>query len=290
MKLSSEDSTRTGIAVKEKLSRNISRLIRKKLPKSIERLKKFCKVIRVVAHTQVKKIKIGQKKAHVMEIQVNGGNINQKVDFAVGLLEKTVPIDKVFKKDENIDIIGVSKGKGFEGTTTRWGVRALPRKTRKGLRKVGCVGAWHPARIKYTVPRAGQNGFHHRTERNKKIYRVGKAANDGSKNINPNAQTESDLTIKTITPLGGFPHYGTVREDYIMVKGGTVGVKRRVLTLRKSLHSPATRAGLEVIDLKFIDTSSKQGHGRFQTGKEKNEYMGSRKKDRAEQKSEKKTK
>jgi large subunit ribosomal protein L3e len=257
-------------------------------PKSIERLKKFCKVIRVVAHTQIKKIKIGQKKAHVMEIQVNGGNINQKVDFAVGLLEKTVPIDKVFKKDENIDIIGVSKGKGFEGTTTRWGVRALPRKTRKGLRKVGCVGAWHPARIKYTVPRAGQNGFHHRTERNKKIYRVGKSAL--TEEGRSNASTEADITKKSITPLGGFPHYGTVREDYIMVKGGTVGVKKRVLTLRKALHSPATRAGLEVIDLKFIDTSSKQGHGRFQTGKEKNEYMGSRKKDRAEQKSEKKTK
>ena len=250
--------------------------------KQVERLKKYCKVIRVIAHSQIKKIKIGQKKAHVMEIQVNGGTVAQKVDYSLSLLEKTVPIDKVFKKDENIDIIGVTKGKGFEGVTTRWGVRALPRKTRKGLRKVGCIGAWHPARVKYSVARAGQHGYHHRTERNKKIYRVGKSAL--TEEGRSNASTEADVTKKSITPLGGFPHYGTVREDYIMVKGGTVGTRKRVLTLRKALHSPVTRAGLEVIDLKFIDTSSKIGHGRFQTMKEKNEYMGARKKDKADQK------
>ena len=39
--------------------------------------------------------------------------------------------------------------------------------------KVACIGAWHPSRIQYTVPRAGQKGYHHRTEINKKIYRIG---------------------------------------------------------------------------------------------------------------------
>ena len=33
---------------------------------------------------------IAQKKAHLMEIQVNGGSAEAKVDFAVGLLEKAV--------------------------------------------------------------------------------------------------------------------------------------------------------------------------------------------------------
>ena len=210
-----------------------------------------------------------------MEIQVNGGNSSQKVDFALKLLEKTVPVDKVFKKDENVDIIGVSKGKGFEGVTTRGGVRALPRKTRKGLRKVGCIGAWHPARVMFTVARAGQNGYHHRTERNKKIFRIGKSAL--TEEGRSNASTETDITKKTITPLGGFPHYGTVREDYLMIKGSTVGVKKRVLTLRKCFYPSSSRAALEVTDLKFIDTSSKFGHGRFQTGLEKREYMGARK-------------
>jgi ribosomal protein L3 len=56
------------------------------------------------------------------------------------------------------------------GVTSRWHTKKLPRKTHKGLRKVACIGAWHPSRIQFSVARAGQKGFHHRTEINKKIY------------------------------------------------------------------------------------------------------------------------
>merc|ERR1719447_1061442 len=70
-----------------------------------------------------------------------------------------------------IDVIGVTKGHGYKGVTSRWHTKKLPRKTHKGLRKVACIGAWHPSRIQSTVPRAGQKGYHHRTEVNKKIYR-----------------------------------------------------------------------------------------------------------------------
>ncbi|KAK4731956.1 hypothetical protein R3W88_024944 [Solanum pinnatisectum] len=48
-----------------------------------------------------------ERKAHLMEIQVNGATIAQKVDFAYGFFEKQVPVDVVFMKDERIDIIGV---------------------------------------------------------------------------------------------------------------------------------------------------------------------------------------
>ena len=50
-----------------------------------------------------------------MEIQVNGGTIAEKVDWARQKMEKKVPIKEVFAKDEMIDIIGVTKGKGFKG-------------------------------------------------------------------------------------------------------------------------------------------------------------------------------
>lgn len=59
------------------------------------------------------------------------------------------------------------------GVTSRWHTKKLPRKTHKGLRKVACIGAWHPSRVQFTVARCGQKGYHHRTEMNKKIYRVG---------------------------------------------------------------------------------------------------------------------
>jgi len=238
------------------------------IDRELARMKKYCTIIRVIAHTQIKKLNIRTKKAHIMEIQVNGGTPEQKVDFAVGLFEKSIPIDSVFNSSDMIDVIGVTKGHGFEGVTTRWGTRRLPRKTHKGLRKVACIGAWHPSRVSYAVPRAGQHGYHHRTEINKKIYKIGKAEDK------QNAATEFDVTEKRITPMGGFPHYGVVDEDFLMIKGCTVGVPRRVITLRKSLYNQTSRSALEKVQLKFIDTSSKFGHGRFQTADEKKKFMG----------------
>jgi large subunit ribosomal protein L3e len=231
----------------------------------LERIKKFCTVVRILAHTDIKKVNLRQKKAHLMEIQVNGGTVAQKVDFGYGLFERKVPVTDVFSMNEMIDTIGATKGHGYEGVVTRWGVTRLPRKTHRGLRKVACIGAWHPARVKFSVARAGQHGYHHRTEINKKIYRIGASCKNADGSVNFNASTENDLTDKTISPLGGFPHYGLVNEDYIMVKGCVVGTKKRVITMRKTCLPQTSRAATEEINLKFIDTSSKFGHGRFQT-------------------------
>jgi large subunit ribosomal protein L3e len=198
----------------------------KDIEHELERIKKFCTVVRVIAHSQVKKLNLRLKKAHIMEIQVNGGDAAAKVDYAKSLFEKEVTVDSVFTVFENIDVIGVTKGRGFEGVVTRWGVSRLPRKTHRGLRKVACIGSWHPARVSTTVPRAGQNGYFHRTEMNKKIYRIGKKGDGAS------CQTEADLTAKSITPMGGFVHYGEVKEDWLMLKGAIVGVKKRPLILQ----------------------------------------------------------
>eukprot|EP01114_Cavostelium_apophysatum_P013767 TRINITY_DN340_c0_g1_i1.p1 TRINITY_DN340_c0_g1~~TRINITY_DN340_c0_g1_i1.p1 ORF type:complete len:415 (-),score=114.44 TRINITY_DN340_c0_g1_i1:100-1284(-) len=236
----------------------------------VKKIKTNATVIRVLAHTQIRKIGLKQKRAHLFEIQVNGGTIEQKVNFAVDLFEKQVPVDAVFTQDEMIDTLSANKGRGYEGVTTRWGTRRLPRKTHKGLRKVACIGAWHPSRVSFAVARSGQMGFHHRTEINKKVYRVGKAGGN-------NGTTEFDLTAKNITPMGGFPHYGVVDEDFIMIKGSCSGAKRRPITLRKTLVPQTSRSALEKIQLKFIDTSSKQGHGKFQTSDEKEKFYGPRK-------------
>lgn len=236
----------------------------------LRRLKKYCSVIRVIVHTQTKMLNTRTKKAHVLEVQINGGSIADKVDFAKGLLEKEVRAKQVFSDFEYIDVIGATKGHGFTGVIKRFGVRKLPRKTHRGLRRVGCIGAWHPSRVFWTVARAGQMGYHHRTEQNKKIYRIGEGEVTGAKN---NATTEFDLTEKNITPLGGFPHYGVVKNDYIMLRGCCVGTKKRTLVLRKTMHARTRAIQLEKINLKFIDTASKLGHGRFQTAAEKDKYF-----------------
>lgn len=125
----------------------------------------------------------------------------------------------------------------------------------------------------FSVARAGQNGYHHRTETNKKIYRIAEGTSDES------GSTAYDITKKTINPMGGFPHYGLVKNPFVMLKGCTAGPKKRVTVLRKSLAPPTSRAALEKVDLKFIDTSSKFGHGKFQTVEERKAFTGLLKRD-----------
>lgn len=239
----------------------------------LDRIVKHCSVVRLLVHTQIRKIKIQQKRAHLMEVQINGGSVSDKVEYAKGLFERPIDVKSVFSKDEMIDCIGVTKGHGFEGVVTRWGVTRLPRKTHRGLRKVACIGAWHPARVAYTVARAGQRGYFHRTQANLKIYRI------GAKDDPVSATTDFDITEKAITPLGGFPHYGIINEDWIMVKGSVVGTRKRVITLRKTIFPQTSRSAQEEITLKFIDTSSNYGHGRFQTIAEKRKFEGTLKRD-----------
>lgn len=239
-----------------------------KIEEELARIKDHCQVVRVLAHTQMKKLKLRQKVANLLEVQINGGDIAAKVDFAKSLFEQEVDVSKVFGEGESLDICAATRGHGYAGVVSRWGVTRLPRKTHRGLRKVACIGAWHPARVRFTVARAGQQGYHHRTEINKRVLRIGK------KDDTKSASTESDLTEKGITPVGGFPHYGQVNEDWLMIKGCVAGSRKRAVTLRKSLVAVTKRSLLEPINMKFIDTSSKYGHGRFQTIEEKNKFLG----------------
>jgi large subunit ribosomal protein L3e len=148
-------------------------------------------------------IKQGQKKAHIMEIQLNGGTIEDKIKWIKEHLEKTVPISQVFAQDEMVDCVAVTKGKGFKGVTSRWHTKKLPRKTHKGLRKVACIGAWHPSRVAFTVARAGQKGYHHRTEVNKKIYRIGAGIHTKDGKVSSISQhcSESALSLNDVKHL-----------------------------------------------------------------------------------------
>jgi len=101
------------------------------------------------------------------------------------------------------------------------------------------------------------------------VYKIGKAGQDSF-----GASTFHDPTEKEITPMGGFGHYGIVKNDYVMIKGAVIGPRKRLITLRQSLFKQTRRVATEKITLKFIDTSSKMGHGRFQTAEEKAKTYG----------------
>jgi large subunit ribosomal protein L3e len=262
------DASKTAFAKHEKTAATAEG--EKAAADALKEISKNCQVVRVVAHTQLSALNLRQKKAHVLEIQVNGGDAAQKVAFGKALLEHPVDVKTVFAEGEKIDVAAATKGHGYEGVVARWGVRRLPRKTHRGLRKVACIGAWHPSRVHFTVARAGQDGYFHRTEKNKQIYRIGKTPKDGS--VDNTASTDTDLTQKGINPMGGFPHYGEVTNDWLMIKGCVPGVKKRVVTLRHTIIKNHRR--VEPAALKFIDTSSKFGHGRFQTADEKAKFFG----------------
>jgi len=168
----------------------------KKVKADLDDIKKHCAVVRAIAHSQPKKAgcnnRNGVSKAHLLEIQINGGkDAAAKVDFAWSLLEKEIHVDACFAANQVLDTVSITKGRGTQGVVTRWGVSRLPRKSHRGLRKVGCIGAWHPAAVQWTVPRSGQMGYHHRTEVNKKIYKVGKKGE-----ASHGAATEFDMTEK----------------------------------------------------------------------------------------------
>lgn len=157
---------------------------------------------------------LSQKKPIVLEVGVSGGDLKAQADFVLGLMGKKVKFADTFKAGMYVDVLGITKGKGFEGPVTRFGVKRKQHKSRKSVRAVGVIGPWHPAAVMYTVARAGQMGFHQRTESGKRILLVGNAS------------------ASAITPSGGFEHFGNVGGDYAVVRGSVPGPARRFVVIR----------------------------------------------------------
>ncbi|MCK5403004.1 50S ribosomal protein L3, partial [Candidatus Bathyarchaeota archaeon] len=116
---------------------------------------------------------VSQKKPNVFEVKIDGGTIKDQLNYLKTILGKKVELSEIFKEGQFVDVIAVTKGKGIQGPVKRWGVKKLHHKSGKKVRGVGTLGAWMPHYVMYTVPRAGQMGFHQRTERNKRILKIG---------------------------------------------------------------------------------------------------------------------
>jgi len=189
----------------------------RKIEENLDKIVEF----RVLAATQPRLTRVPKKKPDIMEIKVGGGTIKEQFEYVKNLIGKTVSIKDVFKDGQFVDVIAITKGKGFQGPVKRWGVRILQDKGRKTKRGVATLGAWGPGRVLYTVPRAGQMGYHQRTEYNKRILTIG---GEGSE----------------ITPKGGFLRYGPVKGDYILLRGSTPGPAKRLIRLRYPARPPKT--------------------------------------------------
>lgn len=208
----------------------------KKIEENLPRIAK----IRVVAVTQPRQASVPKKKPDMAEIEIGGGTIPQQFEHVKNLLGKTVTSEEIFKEGQYIDIASVSTGKGFQGPVKRWGVTILQAKGRKTKRGIATLGPWNPHHVMYSVARAGQMGYHQRTEYNKRILKIGK---DG----------------KEITPKGGFLRYGVIRGPYMLLEGSIAGTEKRPVRLRYPARPPRTVAE-EPPQITHVSLESPQGH------------------------------
>lgn len=205
------------------------------LKKAEENLTNAKHVMAVVA-VFPNKIGISQKKPFVFEIPVAGKDVKTKFEFLKSKLGQELRASDVFKTGQQIDVHGITRGKGVEGPITRFGVKRKQHKSRKSVRAVGTLGPISPAVVMYTVARQGQRGFHQRTEYNKRIL------------LMSNSEKKEPVDIN---PKGGFKHFGVVEGDYMIVRGTIPGVPKRLVKLRQPIRSKQTKVNepkiLEVI-------------------------------------------
>ncbi|MFW3145275.1 MAG: 50S ribosomal protein L3 [Thermoplasmatota archaeon] len=196
--------------------------------------------VRLVVHTLPVSVKgVPSKKPEIMEINVGGGTLEQRIKYAKDLLGKEIPFSEFQVEGAMVDIIAVTKGKGFQGLNKRFGVKLLTHKNSKHRRMLGTQGPWHPAWIMSTVPNSGQMGYHKRTEYNKRILKVGK--------------DPSEINVK-----GGFLHYGPIENSYVLIHGSIPGPTKRLIRFRDPVRLHG-HVEVRTPDLTFISTSSKQG-------------------------------
>lgn len=195
--------------------------------------------VRMLMATQPRLVKRGKKAPDIVEVKIGGGAVKDKFEFAKKLLGAEVKVSDFTKEGQAVDTIGITKGKGIQGPVKRWGIRRKIHKANKTVRQVGSIGGWTPHYVMYSVPRAGQMGFHQRTEYNKLVIKVG---NNGSE----------------VTPKGGFIRYGEINSDYVMLKGSVPGTTNRLVMMRIASRPPP-EAKQQAPKLEYVSVASHQG-------------------------------
>lgn len=188
--------------------------------------------VRVIMYSGIAKTGIGKKKADMIEIGVSGDK-DAKLVFIKENLGKALSVVDVFS-DGLVDVRGVSKGYGTGGPVKRFGVSLKSHKSEKGVRRPGSLAPWHPSRVTFRAPQAGQTGYHNRVCYNSVILESGKLAD---RDVNKN---------------GGFKNYGVVKNDYLILKGSVPGPAKRGVLLTQALRPTkyVSKQKFEVIELR----------------------------------------
>jgi large subunit ribosomal protein L3 len=197
--------------------------------------------VRLIVHTQPQLVTgTPSKTPSLFEVRVSGDKFDERRSFAAEQLGQEVTAEALTKEGEFLDVIGVTKGFGFQGHIQRWGVKLQPRKNSKHRRMIGTLGPHNPSFVTYRIPQAGQQGYHRRTQTNMRVLRVVR-----------------DPRSDPVTPAGGFPHYGELRSSCLVLHGSLPGPAKRLLRFRLPLRRRV--ATVEKVDIRYFSTRSKQG-------------------------------
>ena len=198
----------------------------------------LCEVRLIVATQPHTLSSVPGKVPDVMEMGLTGGSCLDQLEWANEKLGEEYSFADAFEEGAMTDIIAITKGYGWQGVIKRFGGKLQSHKNSKKRRQHGNMGAFGDGYVRKTIRQGGQTGYHQRTEYNKRILRVANPADH------------------SITPAGGFLHYGEVKSDYILVKGSVPGPAKRLIRFRDATRAPNT---LHEYEITYVSTASKQG-------------------------------
>jgi len=193
--------------------------------------------LRVVVYSDVASTGFGKKSPDVLEIALNSSmSKEEKLNFVKEKIGKGFFIEDVFEKGKQVpaDVRAVTKGYGTQGPVKRFGITLKSHKSEKGRRRPGSLAPWHPARVTFRTPMAGQTGYHNRVVYNNLVLKIGKIS-------------EEDINKKQ-----GFHKYGNIKTNYILLRGSVPGTKKRAIVITPALRATRNIAKkkLEVLELR----------------------------------------
>lgn len=224
MKLFSVRFYKNGIVLKDVVVSNdkeLKKIVR--VPKEVKafdaQVPKDFDDLRVLAYSMPKQTSV-KKTPDISELGVTAPN---KLEFVKSLIGKEITL-KEFTHYKLLDIRALTTGKGLVGPVKRFGLTLKNHKSEKGVRRPGSLGPWHPARVTYRTPQAGQMGLFTRVH------------------YNSNVITHGSIAEKNINKGTGFRNYGLIKTNYLIIKGSVQGPSKRQILVTPSWRATKGQA------------------------------------------------
>lgn len=220
MKIFSVRFYKNGVVAKDVLAEQLDKELKRavKIPKQPKKKLDSVKTeeydnASIIAYSIVKKTGL-KKKPDLAEIGLSG-SYEDKVAWIKENINKELNLSDFFANGELVDTRGLTTGKGYSGPVKRFGINLKVSKSEKGRRRPGNVGPWHPARVIFRVPMAGQLGMFTRVEYNKKIV---------------------DLQKASEKPIKAIKNYGDIKTNYLILTGSVQGPSKRQILVTQPLR------------------------------------------------------